>query len=63
MWETGCVQNSSVNNFSNHSNLFLNRKCKQGEAVSSFHQEKKPSQPGPSLIFALHNHAQALSRF
>lgn len=63
MWETGCAQNTNTINFSNHSNLFLNRKCKQGETVSSFHQEKKPSQHGPSLIFALHNHPRPLSSF
>lgn len=33
MWETACVQNTNENNFSNHSNLFLNSKCKQGEAM------------------------------
>lgn len=33
MWETACVQNTNANNFSNHSNLFLNSKCKQGETM------------------------------
>lgn len=54
MWDTGSVQSTSVNNFPNHRNLFLNRRCAQ-------HQEKKPSQPSPFLSFAPNYHPLCVS--